>query len=350
MGQYEQISEADVKQSIREFLQQIITQNQSYIGPLLQIRSQLSMTTKKVRVANKFSTTLQEKGYSYYALELSRESSTRLQQMSALYHYYSEIVTKMLGLNTLTYSIYYKNDDGKMLRIQTSDVSKATSWLFKDGPSSELYLKGGNIKQIFKEELEAIQNENRYTDALTTHYNALEAILKASYKGRSYQQKVGKYIPEAFERDVLNYPHTIDNVESFSQHSWSLQEAWDYIRLSSGNAPWYSGGDVLSKMFNVQVKGFTGGGSEYTSKGELNPFYRITGLTTLRSLEDVANYLITLLDVSPATLESKVNEVYSLFNQEDWEHKVNLEIEDDVEKISKKLIKQGQISAKFILN
>jgi hypothetical protein len=56
-------------------------------------------------------------------------------------------------------------------------------------------------------------------------------------------------------------------------------------------------------------------------------------------LEDVANYLITLLDVSPTTLESKVNEVYSLFNQEDWEHKVNLEIEDDVEKISKKLKK-----------
>ena len=348
MGQYEQITESELKQSIREFLQQIIAENQAYIGPLLKIRNQLSSTSKQVRIANKFSTTLQEKGYSYYALELSKESQLRLSQMSELYHYYNEITTKMLGLNKLTYSIYYKTDDGKILRIQTSDVSKATSWMFQDGPSNQFYLKGHTIKQVFAEELESIQKETEYTKELTSHYNALEAILKASYKGKSYQQKVGKYIPEAFERDVLNYPHTIENVESFSQHSWSLQEAWDSIRLSSGNAPWYSGGDVLSKMFNVQVKGFTGGGSEYNKKGQLNPFYRLTGLTTLRSLEDIANYLITLLDVTHDSLEEKVNEIYMLFNQEDWEHQVNLEIENDAEKITKKLIKQGQIPINFI--
>ena len=348
MGQYEQITESELKQSIREFLQQIIAENQAYIDPLLKIRNQLSSTSKQVRIVNKFSTALQEKGYSYYALELSKESQLRLSQMSELYHYYNEITTKMLGLNKLTYSIYYKTDDGKMLRIQTSDVSKATSWMFQDGPSNQLYLKGHTIKQVFAEELESIQKETEYTKELTSHYNALEAILKASYKGKSYQQKVGKYIPEAFERDVLNYPHTVENVESFSQHSWSLQEAWDLIRLSSGNAPWYSGGDVLSKMFNVQVKGFTGGGSEYNKKGQLNLFYRLTGLTTLRSLEDIANYLITLLDVTHDSLEEKVNEIYMLFNQEDWEHRVNLEIENDAEKITKKLIRQGQIPINFI--
>ena len=349
MGQYESVTEQDLKTAIRSFLQEIIAENQVYIAPLKTIKSQLSTTTKSVRVMNNFSKTLESKGYAYYGLALSKESTQRLSQMSNLYHLYSEITTKLLGLNKLTYSIYYKDSNGDILRISAQDVSKATSWLLDTGPTSQLYLKGGTIKEVFAQELQDIKDEQEYTKALTSHYGALEALLKASYKGKSYQSKVGKYIPEAFERDVLSYPHTIDNIDSFYQHSWGLQEAWDSIRMSSGNAPWYSGGDVLSKMFNVQVKGFTGGGKEISASGKKNPFYRITGLTTLRSLEDVANYLITLLDVTPATLDDKVEEIYRLFNQDDWEHKVDLEIENDGEKIANKLLKLGHTIINFDL-
>ena len=348
MGQYESVTEQDLKIAIKSFLQEIIAENQVYIAPLKAIQVELSTTTKSIRVMNNFSKILESKGYAYYGLALSKESNQRLNQMSRLYHLFSEITTKLLGLNKLTYSIYYKDSNGDMLRISVQDVSKATSWLLDDGPTNQLYLKGNTIKEVFAQELQDIRDEQEYTKALTSHYGALEALLKASYKGKSYQSKVGKYIPEAFERDVLSYPHTIDNVDSFYQHSWGLQEAWDSIRMSSGNAPWYSGGDVLSKMFNVQVKGFTGG-KEVSANGKKNPFYRIAGLTTLRSLEDVANYLVTLLDVTPATLDSKVEEIYRLFNQDDWEHKVDLEIEKDEEKIINKLLKLGHSTINFDL-
>ena len=56
--------------------------------------------------------------------------------MSRLYHLFSEITTKLLGLNKLTYSIYYKDSNGDMLRISVQDVSKATSWLLDDGPTN----------------------------------------------------------------------------------------------------------------------------------------------------------------------------------------------------------------------
>lgn len=349
MGQYESVTEQDLKIAIKSFLQEIIAENQTYIAPLKAIQSQLSTTTKSVRVMNNFSKVLKSKGYAYYGLALSKESNQRLNQMSQLYHLYSEITTKLLGLNKLTYSIYYKDSNGDMLRISVQDISKATSWLLNDGPTSQLYLKGSTIKEVFAQELQDIKNEQEYTKALTSHYGALEALLRVSYKGQSYQSKVGKYIPEAFERDVLFYPHTVDNIDSFYQHSWNLQEAWNLIRMSSGNAPWYSGGDVLSKMFNVQVKGFTSNGKEVSASGKKNPFYRITGLTTLRSLEDIANYLVTLLDVTPATLDNKVEEIYKLFNQDDWEHKVDLEIENDKEKIINKLLKLGHTSINFNL-
>ena len=47
--------------------------------------------------------------------------------MIELYHLYSEITTQMLGLPKLKYTIYYKNNDGKILRIETDDVSKAAN-------------------------------------------------------------------------------------------------------------------------------------------------------------------------------------------------------------------------------
>ena len=342
MQEYEKVAEQDVKSAIREFLQQIINGNKTYIDPLLALKSKLTTTSKSVRTQNAFSKILGEKNYSYFGLNLSQDLIKREQQMSELYHYYTEILTQLLGLNQLTYSIYYKDDDEKMLRITTQDITKAANiW---EGQSNSLRLQGNNIRKVFNDELEEIKNEKKYTEALTSHYNDLEIILKASYKGGNNNYK--KYIPEAFERDVLHYPHTINNVETFKQHQWSLQEAWDYIKLSSGNAPWYSGGDVLSKMFNVQVKGFTSGSENLNTT---NPFHRITGLTTLRSLEDITNYLITLLNVTPQDLDEKVNEIYSLFNQDDWEHEVDYQIEQTSDKIIKKIMKQGGNINNFII-
>ena len=296
------------------------------------------MSSKVSRFSNNMQRILQDKGYAYFNLKISEDLILRQQEMIELYHLYSEITTQMLGLPKLKYTIYYKNNDGKILRIETDDVSKAANiW---EGQKNSLRLQGNNIQQVFNQELEDIKNETAYTDALTSHYKDLETILKASYGNKD--KKYSKYIPEAFERDILHYPHTIENIDSFSQHKWSVEEAWYYLKESSGNAPWYSGGDVLSKMFNVQVKGFTQGKEDLSGK---NPFFRITGLTSLRSLEDIANYLISLLNVAPETLEQTVNEVYSLFNQESWEHKVDYNIEQDVEKMTKKITRlKGDLS------
>ena len=75
MGQYESVTEQDLKIAIKSFLQEIIAENQVYIAPLKAIQVELSTTTKSIRVMNNFSKILESKGYAYYGLALSKENN-----------------------------------------------------------------------------------------------------------------------------------------------------------------------------------------------------------------------------------------------------------------------------------
>lgn len=337
MGELQNLTEQEVKQSIRQFLLEIINETNIYLPKIKQIQRQLTNEEVMLNKNNLMYSMTTEKNYSYYALALSQNAEKRLNEMKELYHIENEIITKMLGLPSLVYSIYYKNADGNIVRIKTQNITDAAASPFG---KNNLMLSNIDVSSAFQSELEKIEQQKDYLNALNAHYSVLETILQNTYKGKNYQSKVGKNVPEAFERDMVTFPHD-DDPSTFSKHAWTVEEAWNYIKASSGNAPWYSGGDVLSKMFNVQVKGFTGKGSQYSKSGKLNPYYRITGLTSLRSLTDIANLLVNLLDTSKENIEIRVEEIYNLLNQDNWEHEVTLEYEKDRDKLIEKLAKQN---------
>lgn len=331
MGALEGLSEVEVKSSIRNFLQSIVNETNIYLPKIKQIQARLSQNEIMLNKNNLMYSMVADKGYSYYALTLSKNTTERLAQMQELYDIENEIVGKMLGLPSLTYAIYYRDSDGNIVRIKVSHITDAAT-ILSFNPNA-LSLTGNTIAAAFAKEIEQAKADTEYFKNLNTHYSALTAILQRTYRGKNFSSRVNKNIPEAFERDMVAFPHD-DDPSTFSKHTWSVSEAWRYIRASSGNAPWYSGADVLSKMANIQVKGFTKEGRAVNKNGKENPFFRLTGLTSLRSLEDIANLLVNLLNTSAATIEARVEEIYNLLNQDNWENNVELLMEKDIEKLS----------------
>lgn len=307
------IPEDEVKSSIRSYLQGLITETNSDIYILKNLANQLNFNEAQ-------SQNYINQDYTTYAYSFSKNAIIKENQLKLMYELSTKIITKLLGLRTLSYTIYYKTDNGQILRLVTNNMTKAAHFLFND---KSLMITGSDIASAFSNELNELRQQTEYTQNLTRHYEEMVNLLQGGQK---------KYFPETFERDMLNYPHSSNNINSFMEHKWTKEEAWNYYHQSTGNDPWYSGGDILSQMFNVQVKGYISGSEQGNTK-----FSRLTTLTSQSSILNIINYLVTLLDVNYLNLDNKVNEIFStLCKRNEYEtlieEQINLTSEDIIEK------------------
>ena len=238
---YETYTEKDLKQSIRQYLQELIIGNQTYIQQLRSLQQQLTATDLSNKATGKFANVAREKGYAYFALALARNNTKRLAQMQQLYEVVTDITRQLLGLKELQYTVYYRDSDDKVIRLQTTHLSKAADWLlYKDKivTQNQLHLNKSNIEAIFQKEINEARENEDYAKALSKHYTAFETLVR--YKIQN-GKKLLKYIPEAFERDLLARHDNQDNPQ-FIAHKWTIEEAVEYLQQSAGTAPYLGRG------------------------------------------------------------------------------------------------------------
>lgn len=223
-----------------------------------------------------------------------------------MYHKIQEIVDELQG-NTIhtKYAIYF-HAQGKTYRSFVEDIPVKFLKLnnSKSSTSHEMQIYAAKFKDYAKKIYSNGQMKN--TSDITSHYNTFKKTLQDTYMGKSkIPNKIINegIIAEAFERHLQQMHQELiysngktlnDNIGA--KYDWTVDEAWRLVRASTGNDPWYTGGDVK----DIQVKSLASGDR------------KVTGYKTI---EDMFNYLTYLerTSIDDVTLREQAREAFNLF-------------------------------------
>ena len=195
-------------------------------------------------------------------------------------------ITNILsGRTDLHYAIYFREGEKIYRSYLEGDIDvKNLTLTGQNEISAKHRLSINNTK--FKKWAMA-KSQNRALD-VTEHYNEFLSYLQKTYKGKikipSNQGINEGHIIEAFERHLYNEHNSLvkqnkGEMKSLGKYDWDEDEPWRLLRISMGNDPWYTGGDVE----NIQVKFLNKGQSERQ-------------VTTFNSIEDMYNFLNYLIN------------------------------------------------------
>lgn len=310
--------EPELKKNIRVFLQNLMEKDNSVRLQIEKLRDEylnLELTGSYHDINQSLSGRFAHVNSEYYILDLIHKKSkteSDIQKLEKLYMQCSQIIQQNI-LNTektLEYSIYYKDEDGKILRLKIDKLNEKA--LGSSEFSKGITITRSAFAEVYAKELNEARKNQKQVEQVTQHYNDLKRLLE---KGTSnFNKKTTKKsripinegnIAEALERDLIEREHGMN----ITSHNWTSAEAWNAYRVALGNDPWYTGGDILSKIFNIQVKSFM---SLKTSK-----FSGMITVTNFNTLEDILNYLVSLLNVNSQNLEKRVEEAYKVFMQKE---------------------------------
>lgn len=332
-------AEPQLKQNIRFFLQQLMNENNVTRQRIIRLKNQYLDTSTlgsyhdiKEGLSGRFAH-VKDNG-SYYALKLKKiqiEDSMRIKELNKLYVECTEIIQEnILQVSKLSYSFLYRDENGNILNIATNHIPE--NILSLNFSKTGLQISRSAFAKQFAAEIEQARENQDRVQQMTKHYQDLQkTLIQASSQAQAEGIKIKfneGHIAEAFERDLMERKHG----ENLLSHKWTPKEAWKLLYLSYGNDPWYSGGDLLSAMYNIQAKSFM-------SLKE-TPWSGQVGLTSQNTIEDILNYLVSLIDIDKNNLEAKVNEAYRVFAQRDANafdkvaQKLNLTTEQLINKLS----------------
>lgn len=172
----------------------------------------------------------------------------------------------------LDYAIYFTSSDGKIYRTHQNKLDLMYLNISKSNQSMRL------SASAFKK---AMLEQNQAVD-ITEHYNVFMGVLQQTYNGQTKlpNSKINAgVIAEAFERHLQNIHAAAlssgGDISIEAQYDWTVDEAWQLVRQSLGNDPWYTGGDVgMTQVKNI-------------GKGNVR-------LTQFNTIEDIINFLMYL--------------------------------------------------------
>lgn len=332
-------AEPQLKQNIRFFLRQLMDENNVTRQRIINLKNEYLDTSTLGSyhdiiegLSGRFAH-VKDSG-SYYVLKLKKnqiDDDIRIEKLHKLYVECTQIIQEnILRVSKLSYSFLYKDENGNILNITTDSIPE--DMLSLNFSKTGLQISRSAFATQFAAEIEEAKKNQERVYQMTKHYQDLQQTLtqassQAKTEGIHIKFNEG-HIAEAFERDLMERKHG----ENLLSHRWAPKEAWRLLYLSYGNDPWYSGGDLLSAMYNIQAKSFM------TLKE--TPWSGKVGLTSQNTIEDILNYLVSLIDIDKNNLEAKVNEAYKVFAQRDTNafdkvaQKLNLTTEQLINKLS----------------
>lgn len=234
----------------------------------------------------------------YYRLAFMHQLISDKRKIGLLYQLYHEIQEIIYSniINTeaeFNYSFYYNDPKtGQVLRISTNRLRGLELSFDK----KTLIMTKSAFEKAYRSEIEEARRNSAQAAQITNHFEAL----KNTYGRKKVRQA---YVAEAFERDLKRRHGNYDNL---LQHEWTEKEAWELYAESKGNDPWYTGGDILSQLYNIQVKSFLG--------KRQTKFSGFVSITKANTIEDILNYLISFTDQN-IDINRKVEEAYQVFSQ-----------------------------------
>ena len=252
--------------------------------------------TNRFKQSN-FDSSLFKKYHTLHKLHIDKVGKAK--NIERMYHKILDIVNEIKDDVSINYAVYF-DKGGKIYRSFTEEIpSKALK--LNTAQSSTTYEMQIYAK-VFKE-WAMVKSQKRALD-VTDHFNTFLKTLEDTYNGptplldRSSPINKG-HVAEAFERHLQNAHSSLIKQNEGSlpaEYDWTVDEAWRLIRISLGNDPWYTGGDVK----NIQVKTLFAGDRR---------------VTTYNTIEDMFNFLEYLLkgNTSEEVLRRKAKEAFNVF-------------------------------------
>lgn len=228
-----------------------------------------------------------------------------------MYHKILEIVSELQGETAIKYAVYF--DAGN--KVYRSFVGELPSKLLKldtSGSSTkyQMQIYAAKFKEYAMKMSKNGQMKNNMD--ITGHYNVFMKTLQDTYNGQHSIPNtiVNKgHVAEAFERH-LQQDHAglveINGQSIEAVYDWTVDEAWRLIRVSRGNDPWYTGGDVN----NIQVKSLFAGDRTVTSYSTIEDMFNF-----LTYLEKGGNDEVTLRRQAKEVADVFYNNVHDEFDR-----------------------------------
>ena len=190
-----------------------------------------------------------------------------------VYEACNHIIDILLNRNTsLNYAIYYTDENHIVHRMGMETMNEKA--IAKHSTS---------VVNVYRSQIRELQDkEEQNILALNKHYLTYHNIIKLTYKGIIGKGAVNEgHIAEAFERHLQDNDSSyfIDPLSFKDTSHFDIDEIWQNVRDSLGNAGWWTGGDVGM----TQVKAMIGKSSKVR-------------LSRVKTIEEVANLLIYLYD------------------------------------------------------
>lgn len=240
-----------------------------------------------------------------------------------MYHKILEIVNELQGETDIKYAIYFEVK-GHTYRSFMGDIPTKFLKLntTKSSAKYEMQIYAAKFKDWATKQTKNGQMKN--TMDITAHYNTFVKTLQDTYNGKSqipnYIINKG-HIAEAFERHLQQVHGALTETngqEIGNAYDWTVDDAWRLIRISKGNDPWYTGGDVN----NIQVKSLFAGDRTITS---------------FSTIEDMFNFL-TYLEKGAFDDEALKRQAKEAFNV--FYNNVNQELNQALEMTKDEIIEE----------
>lgn len=257
---------------------------------------------------------------------LDTNETKHVRLLDDIYHLIIKIRNelKQQSIN-IKYAVYFEKD-GKVYRSFQNEIKKAhqkTSYT-----ESALKINAAKFKNAMaykKNKQGKLINTNQAID-VTDHYNTFYKTIYDTYTGdkQIFKNTLNRgIIAEAFERHLYdthkNLLYSNEEMQLAGAYDWTVDEAWQYIRLSKGNDAWYTGGDIE----DIQVKSLFAGDRQITSFQTIEDLYNFFDNLTKRGI------------LTEKELKEQTEDIFNIFY-----NKVNDKAEETLKMTAQEIIQE----------